>query len=91
MRKIERRKSNDDAPRKVIRNVSDLPDVLQDVECRIYGQSASGQNIEIKQTSRVPPGDTQMVRISIGELGTGNYRFEAKGLTPIEFTVSVQN
>jgi len=61
---------------------------LQDVECRIYGQSASGQNIEIKQTSRVPPGDTQMVRISIGELGTGNYRFEAKGLTPIEFTES---
>jgi len=61
---------------------------LQDVECRIYGQSASGQSIEIKQTSRVPPGDTQMVRMSIGELGNGNYRFEAKGLTPIEFTES---
>ena len=60
---------------------------FQDVECRIYGQSATGQNIEIKQTSRVPPGDTQMVRMSIGELGKGNYRFEAKGLTPIEFTV----
>ena len=28
---------------------------LQDVECRIYGQSATGQNIEIKQASRVPP------------------------------------
>jgi len=61
---------------------------LQDVECRIYGQSASGQSIEIKQTSRVPPGETQMVRLSIGELGNGNYRFEAKGLSPIVFTES---
>ena len=60
---------------------------MQEVECRIYGQSVTGQNIELKQTTRVPPGDTQMVRFSIGELGNGNYRFEAKGLTPIAFTV----
>ena len=51
---------------------------LQDVECRIYGQSATGQNIEIKQASRVPPGDTQMLHMSIGEFGKGNYQFEAE-------------
>lgn len=33
----------------------------------------------------MPPGETQLVRLSIGELGEGNYRFEAKGISPMEF------
>jgi len=58
---------------------------LQDVECRIFGRTQSGQNVEIKQKTRVPPGETQLVRLSIGELGDGIYRFEAKGISPMEF------
>ena len=62
--------------------------MLQDVECRIYGTTKSGRSIEIRETTRVPPGETQMVRLGIGELDDGDYRFEAKGLTPISFLES---
>jgi CD109 antigen len=58
---------------------------LQEVECRIYGRSLTGRNVEIRQNTRVPPGETQLVRMTIGELGEGNYRFEAKGVAPMQF------
>ena len=61
---------------------------FQDVECKIIGTTDSGQSIEIRESTRVPPGETQMVRLSIGELGSGSYRFEAKGLTPLSFLES---
>ena len=63
---------------------------LQEVQCRIYGRTQNGRNIEIVQNTRVPPGETQMVRLSIGELGEGSYRFEAKGISPMEFQDSTQ-
>ena len=62
----------------------------QDVECRIFGTTETGQSIEISERSRIPPGETQMVRLSIGELGRGSYRFEAKGLSPLNFLESTQ-
>ena len=65
-------------------------DALQEVQCRIYGRTQNGRNIEIVQNTRVPPGETQMVRLSIGELGEGSYRFEAKGISPMEFQDSTQ-
>ena len=63
---------------------------VQEVQCRIYGRTQNGRNIEIVQNTRVPPGETQMVRLSIGELGEGSYRFEAKGISPMEFQDSTQ-
>ena len=63
---------------------------LQEVQCRIYGRTQNGRNIEIVQNTRVPPGETQLVRLSIGELGEGSYRFEAKGISPMEFQDSTQ-
>ena len=59
--------------------------LFQEVQCRIFGRTKTGRNIEIQQSTRVPPGETQMVRLSIGELGEGSYRFEAKGISPMEF------
>ena len=61
---------------------------MQDVECRIYGTTKTGRSIEIRETTRVPPGETQLVSLGIGELDDGSYRFEAKGLTPISFLES---
>merc|ERR1719334_599190 len=69
--------------------IGDTEGGLQEIECRIYGRTASGQNVEIKQNTRVPPGETQLVRLTIGELGKGTYRFEAKGTKPMEFQDSV--
>ena len=63
---------------------------MQEVQCRIYGRTQNGRNIEIVQNTRVPPGETQLVRLSIGELGEGSYRFEAKGISPMEFQDSTQ-
>ena len=60
------------------------------MQCRIYGRTQNGRNIEIVQNTRVPPGETQLVRLSIGELGEGSYRFEAKGISPMEFQDSTQ-
>ena len=40
-----------------------------------------------RESTRVPPGDTQLVRLSVGELGDGEYRFEARGTAPIQFQV----
>ena len=60
------------------------------MQCRIYGRTQNGRNIEIVQNTRVPPGETQLVRLSIGELGEGSYRFEAKGLSPLNFLESTQ-
>ena len=62
--------------------------IFQDVECRIYGTTKTGRSIEIRETTRVPPGETQLVSLGIGELDDGSYRFEAKGLTPISFLES---
>ena len=67
-----------------------MNNVVQEVQCRIYGRTQNGRNIEIVQNTRVPPGETQMVRLSIGELGEGSYRFEAKGISPMEFQDSTQ-
>ena len=64
--------------------------MFQEIECRIYGRTLAGQNVEIKQNTRVPPGETQLVRLSIGELGDGSYRFEAKGIAPMAFQDSTQ-
>ena len=58
------------------------------MECRIFGTTATGQSIEIRESTRVPPGETQLVRLSVGEIGEGNYRFEAKGLSPISWSES---
>merc|ERR1719334_524294 len=69
--------------------IGDTEGGLQEIECRIYGRTASGQNVEIKQNTRVPPGETQLVRLTIGELEDGVYRFEAKGIAPMEFQDSV--
>jgi hypothetical protein len=40
-----------------------------------------------RESTRVPPGDTQLVRLSVGELGDGEYKFEARGTAPIQFQV----
>ena len=64
--------------------------VFQEVECRIVGNTASGQSIEIRESTRVPPGETQLVRLSIGELGAGSYRFEARGISPLSFLESTE-
>ena len=64
--------------------------VFQEVECRIVGNTASGQSIEIRESTRVPPGETQLVRLSIGELGAGSYRFEARGISPLSFIESTE-
>ena len=58
------------------------------MELKIVGRTDGGQSVEITENSRVPPGDTQLVRFRIGELGRGTYQFVARGVTPIEFEVS---
>ena len=60
------------------------------MECRIVGNTASGQSIEIRESTRVPPGETQLVRLSIGELEAGSYRFEARGISPLSFLESTE-
>ena len=45
------------------------------MECRIVGTADTGQTIEIRESVRVPPGESQLVRLGIGELGSGNYRY----------------
>ena len=54
------------------------------------GTSANGQSIEIRESTRVPPGETQLVRLSIGELEAGSYRFEARGISPLSFLESTE-
>ena len=39
------------------------------------GTADTGQTIEIRESVRVPPGESQLVRLGIGELGSGNYRY----------------
>ena len=36
------------------------------------------------------PGETQLVRLSIGELEAGSYRFEARGISPLSFLESTE-
>jgi hypothetical protein len=43
----------------------------------------------LRESTRVPPGDTQLVRLSVGELGEGEYKFEATGTAPIQFEVLI--
>ena len=38
----------------------------------------------------MPPGETQLVRLSIGELEAGSYRFEARGISPLSFLESTE-
>eukprot|EP00094_Tigriopus_californicus_P007480 TCALIF_07202-PA protein Name:"Similar to CUBN Cubilin (Canis familiaris)" AED:0.20 eAED:0.21 QI:0/0.76/0.57/0.97/0.85/0.88/35/0/3998 len=57
----------------------------QDVELRIRGTSDTGQTIEIRQEARVQPDQTQIVRLRIGDLGSGTYTLSAKGNNPIVF------
>ena len=54
------------------------------------GTTTSGQSIEIRESTRVPPGETQLVRLSIGELEAGSYRFEARGISPLSFLESTE-
>ena len=54
------------------------------------GTTDNGQSIEIRESTRVPPGETQLVRLSIGELEAGSYRFEARGISPLSFIESTE-
>ena len=38
------------------------------------GTADTDQTMEIRESVRVPPGESQLVRLGIGELGSGNYR-----------------
>ena len=57
----------------------------QDVLLKIRGLSDSGQTIEIRQTTTVQSDQTQIVRLRIGDLGSGTYTLTAKGVSPIGF------
>lgn len=60
-------------------------DAEQDVELRIRGLSDSGQTIEILQDTTVRSDNTQIVRLRIGDLGSGSYTLTARGRNPITF------
>jgi len=61
---------------------------LQEVELKITGRSSSGQPVEIRESSRIPPGETQLVRLNIGEIENGDYTLVATGSSPIQFQES---
>lgn len=61
---------------------------LQEVELKIVGELKSGESFELQESTRVPPGETQLVRFRIPELGEGKFQFVAKGIKPIEFEES---
>ncbi len=60
-------------------------DADQDVQMTIRGVSDSGQTIEIRQATTVQTDQTQIVRLRIGDLGSGSYTLTAKGSSPIVF------
>lgn len=62
----------------------------QDVQLRIRGQSDTGQTIEIRQDTTVHKDQTQIVRLRIGDLGSGSYTLTAKGTNPITFDQTQQ-
>ena len=57
----------------------------QDVELRIRGRSDTGQTIEIRQDTVVQTDQTQIVRMRIGDLGSGTYTLTARGTAPLQF------
>jgi CD109 antigen len=60
-------------------------DADQDVQLNIRGVSDSGQTIEIRQATTVQTDQTQIVRLRIGDLGSGSYTLTASGNSPIVF------